>query len=764
MATTGGRIVPYQTPNKLELRALQTALDNIRESLGRIDSQLTGTSKLAGQTALTSGQGAAKTAALQQQVFNLQADLDALAKLVADEAAAPTPEHLVVLFGDDVADGEDGPPGPRGRDGTIGINGRPGVSLFIDGDDGEDGFPIPGRAGTAGTNGIDGVAGRSGVSIFLDPEEADDGIPIPGRPGTNGTNGIDGARGPIGISFGVDGDDGEDGQFVGFGRTLGSMAFLSDTLFVRKAGDTMTGPLLNTQNEALRIVANSAFVSGYESTNTTRTGYLQFAAGSQALLRAEGGTNLTLQTDNGSFSILGSTGIAAVSTRLGIGKTAGAVTDVLDVVSAGRAYLVLTSGGASTTAGISLSATAGPSAWTIDAGIGSAHSLRIYDGTNAAERLRIDSTGQLGIGAAPTATSGRLQVIGVGSPDSSVRISNTTYGVNLRLAASTGVTDSAVIYTEGAHALRFGTNNTENVRIDSAGNVGINSTAPQNYGVNYATLEVKGGTTSTGGVIQSVSSDSSVKLRLFVDSGLGIVGTSSASALLFQTNGVERARFDTSGQFGIGTNLPGFTLDVQAAAAKIVAKSTTGTNIAYLRTDNTGGSFYLGQDSSVGSITGTAYATMVWGVASTGGMLGGATSAVRMRIDTSGNVGIGMTPSGKFDVSGVVRAMRASTATTGSGVELELTGGTGYVTAYNRTGAAFLPLIVRGSTLTFNIGATARIAVAAAGTVTLSAGLGINGKAAVANVAAPPAATVLADTITLVNDIRTRLINFGIYT
>lgn len=41
---------------------------------------------------------------------------------------------------------------------------------------------------------------------------------------------------------------------------------------------------------------------------------------------------------------------------------------------------------------------------------------------------------------------------------------------------------------------------------------------------------------------------------------------------------------------------------------------------------------------------------------------------------------------------------------------------------------------------------------------------GINGKAGVANVAAPAAATDLATVIALANDIRTRLINFGIYT
>ncbi len=52
------------------------------------------------------------------------------------------------------------------------------------------------------------------------------------------------------------------------------------------------------------------------------------------------------------------------------------------------------------------------------------------------------------------------------------------------------------------------------------------------------------------------------------------------------------------------------------------------------------------------------------------------------------------------------------------------------------------------------------------GSLTVAGAAGINGKAAVANVAAPTAAgaTYTATEQTLLNDIRTRLINFGIYT
>ena len=488
-----------------------------------------------------------------------------------------------------------------------------------------------------------------------------------------------------------------------------------------------SGLITSTSPEVLRLASVAGFLSGYNAAQTVRTGYLQFNSGGNVLLRAEQTNNLLLQTVGGSLSIDTGGDAAFAGGKLGIGKTLGSLTDVLDVVSAGRAYLVLTGGGVGTTSGINMTATAGPAGFSIDIGAGSTNNFRIQDTINGAERFR----------------------------------------------------------------------------IDNAGNVGINSATPQAYGASYMTLEVKGGTTSTGGVIQSVSSDSSVKVRLFVDSGLGVVGTSTANALLVQTNGVERARFDTSGQLGIGVT-PSFTLDVQAASAKIVATSTTGTNVAYLRATNTGGSFYLGMDSSIGSITGSAYAAMVWELGGTAPMVFGLGSGERMRIDPAGNVGIGntpqswnasfdalevgpsggaalmagvnnsflltntyynaagswvrttanpvaiyeqtggahiwfgdvtgtaastytptermrldaagrvgigMAPSGLFDVAGTVRALGASTATTGSSVELEFTGATGYLTAYNRTGAAWLPLIVRGSTLAFQIAGTAALSI-----------------------------------------------------
>jgi hypothetical protein len=87
--------------------------------------------------------------------------------------------------------------------GVPGPQGLPGPFTFLDGENGEDGMPIPGPAGAAGT------AGLPGASFFLDPDQGEDGMPIPGLPGAAGSAG---AAGPAGAIIFMEADPGEDGM------------------------------------------------------------------------------------------------------------------------------------------------------------------------------------------------------------------------------------------------------------------------------------------------------------------------------------------------------------------------------------------------------------------------------------------------------------------------------------------------------------------------------------------------------------------------
>lgn len=76
------------TPRTLDLRAIQQAIDNIRERLRAIDVQLGITGKQAAQTALTVSQTNSLNAYVLQQLAVMQAQLD---DLTAAPAPAPAP-------------------------------------------------------------------------------------------------------------------------------------------------------------------------------------------------------------------------------------------------------------------------------------------------------------------------------------------------------------------------------------------------------------------------------------------------------------------------------------------------------------------------------------------------------------------------------------------------------------------------------------------------------------------------------------------------
>jgi hypothetical protein len=93
---------------------------------------------------------------------------------------------------------------------------------------------------------------------------------------------------------------------------------------------------------------------------------------------------------------------------------------------------------------------------------------------------------------------------------------------------------------------------------------------------------------------------------------------------------------------GIGTASPSGTLDVQAANAGqgIRLTATTGTNGASYKATTGAGNLYMGIDTSSGGSFGKANSAVLWYDAAQP-MVFANNNAERMRIDTSGRVGIG---------------------------------------------------------------------------------------------------------------------------
>ena len=203
-------------------------------------------------------------------------------------------------------------------------------------------------------------------------------------------------------------------------------------------------------------------------------------------------------------------------------------------------------------------------------------------------------------------------------------------------------------------------------------NVGVGTTA-----LNLATLsralsvgssgasDTAGVELQTAGVLRGYVSASS--------SGM-YVSASSTYPLIFNTNGVERARFDSSGNFGVGTAAPATKLHVSSAVATYATVQST--SAAASATAST----YLDMKSDVN--VSTTYYRLIRGVDAAGAVrwavgqngLAEDTFAVytgtsvteRMRVDSAGNVGIGATANASaiLDAQSTTKGVRFPNMTT----------------------------------------------------------------------------------------------------
>jgi uncharacterized membrane protein len=203
---------------------------------------------------------------------------------------------------------------------------------------------------------------------------------------------------------------------------------------------------------------------------------------------------------------------------------------------------------------------------------GLAIDVRATDSTPT-EVARFTPSGNVGIGtSAPDAkldVNGNLKVYNVAAGSTSLFLNSADTGsTTLNFGGTTNPTKGRISYSDFSDVLIFSTNSTERVRIDSSGNVGIGTTAPNR------TTEIVGGSGATLGVSTSGSGSGILYGRLamystfgsntFIDYGGEIRSYSGAgidySDLRFYTAAGaasdEKLRITSAGNVGIGTTSP----------------------------------------------------------------------------------------------------------------------------------------------------------------------------------------------------------------
>ena len=258
--------------------------------------------------------------------------------------------------------------------------------------------------------------------------------------------------------------------------------------------------------------------------------------------------------------------------------------------------------------------------------LGSAKNQIFY--TNAAERMRITSTGSVGIG---TSSPGyRLSVYNNinGTPVSWGNATRTGFlyqdasGVGRTDGANTAFTNGLYMGTAGTFAALY-TNSTERMRIDSSGNVGIGTSNPTSI-AGYTTLEINNG---TNGAILDLAQADTMRGRLVGTAGSFAIETNTGIPITFSPAGVQQMLLSTSGNVGIGTSSPGYNADI----AGIV---NTSQSFRY-------GASYFGSASDY--FTSRYLTNMVFNVPTSSGFVWAINGGDTMTLNSSGNLGLGTT-------------------------------------------------------------------------------------------------------------------------
>jgi len=236
---------------------------------------------------------------------------------------------------------------------------------------------------------------------------------------------------------------------------------------------------------------------------------------------------------------------------------------------------------------------------------------------------------------------------------------------------SSGTTSGTALNMSGdtSGVLQLATNGTTTaITVNTSQNVGIGTTSPNKplsvYGGDgyIQMLNASTGTGNTDGAFIGVEGGTTA---------LRVVNQEN-DVISFSTNGLanERMRIDSSGNVGIGItpssklHVYGNEIRVQQDSSYYSLFNTAGTRYGYIQ----GGAGYLNFVSEAGSANNLTFTT---------------NSSERVRIDSSGNVGIGTTTmTNKLNVAGAIQSSSVLTAVEASTVAMSQESGFARIAAF----------------------------------------------------------------------------------